>query len=204
MSTAYEPGSTEGEVSSSRSRSTSKDVGEGGRRSAIAGATERVREEAKNAAKSLTSEAREKIWSKLDEQVGSGADLMEDVANSVRSAADELERSSPRLAGFARSAAGTIETYADSMRNRSVDELLRAGTKFARKQPALVFGAAALAGFALYRVLSAETANGRERGNGEHLAGSDPGSDEGASYQRPNKPKRRKMKEPSGGEFDGR
>jgi hypothetical protein len=159
-----------------------------------------VREEATSAARSLASEAREKIRSRLDEQVGSGAALMGEVANSVRVAADELDRNAPRLASFARSAAGTIDTYADSVRDRSVDELLRAGTKFARKQPAVVFGVAALAGFALYRVFTAGTTNGSRRDRG--MAGSD--FEDGAPSRRASKPKRRKAKEQRGGETHGR
>jgi hypothetical protein len=190
-------------MSSPRSRPATKHATEGDRRSAIAGAAERVREEASSAARSLASEARDKIWSKLDEQVGSGADLIGDVAGSVRTAANELERNSPRLASFARSAADTIDAYADSMRDRSVDELLRAGTKFARKQPALVFGAAALAGFALYRVFTADMNNGSGSRRRARAAGADTGMDEDTSFRTASKPRRRKSTAQGEGEVHG-
>jgi hypothetical protein len=202
MSTAFDPWSAEGAMSSPRSRSTAKHATED-RRSAIAGAAERVREEASSAARSLASEARDKIRSKLDEQVGTGADLMGDVAGSVRTAANELERNSPRLASFARSAADTIDAYADSMRDRSVDELLRAGTKFARKQPALVFGAAALAGFALYRVFTAEMESERNRRRRSRSAEYEAGIDDETSFQTASKPLRRKSGGQAGGESYG-
>jgi hypothetical protein len=46
-----------------------------------------------------------------------------------------------------------IESYADDMRDQSVDELFRSASNFTRRQPALVFGLAALAGFFALRTI---------------------------------------------------
>jgi hypothetical protein len=51
------------------------------------------------------------------------------------------------------------------MRGKSVDELMRTASDFTRRQPALVFGLASLAGFVLLRVLkSSSPDNVRDHG----------------------------------------
>jgi hypothetical protein len=54
---------------------------------------------------------------------------------------------------------------ASSLRERSIDDLVRSLNNFARNQPAAFFGGAVLAGFALSRFLksSAESSDEQER-----------------------------------------
>jgi hypothetical protein len=53
------------------------------------------------------------------------------------------------------------------LRGKSADELLRSASDFTRRQPALVFGLASVAGFLLFRIFKAKpvarTANGSDR-----------------------------------------
>jgi hypothetical protein len=58
-----------------------------------------------------------------------------------------------------------VEEFSDDMRGKSVDELMRTASDFTRRQPALVFGLASLAGFVLLRVLkSSSPDNSRDQG----------------------------------------
>jgi len=89
----------------------------------------------------------------LDRQIGSGADMMGHVAGAVKRAAQELDRDAPQLAGMVRTAAEQMNGYADGLRDQSVEQLMRAASGFTRRQPAAVFGLAALAGFVVLRTL---------------------------------------------------
>ena len=91
----------------------------------------------------------------LDRQVASGADMISKVASSTRHAADELEQEVPQLAGKIRSVADTVDGYADGMKGQSVEDVVRSASDFARRQPAIVFGFAALAGFMMFRTMQA-------------------------------------------------
>ncbi len=89
----------------------------------------------------------------LDRQVGSGADMVGRVAGAVKRAAQELDRDAPHLAGLVRTAADRMDGYAGDFRDQSVDQLVRTASDFTRRQPAMVFGLAALAGFFALRIL---------------------------------------------------
>jgi hypothetical protein len=95
----------------------------------------------------------EQVKQLLDRQVGSGADMMGQVAAAVKRAAQELDRDAPQLAGMVRTAAEQMNGYADGLRDQSVEQLMRAASGFTRRQPAAVFGLAALAGFVVLRTL---------------------------------------------------
>jgi hypothetical protein len=114
--------------------------------------------EAKKSASSLASAATERAKGAVEERISGGADLLGHVASSVRAAARELEPNAPQLAGFAREAAAHIEGFSHDIREKSVEELFETSSEFARRQPALLFGAAAACGFLLFRVL--KTASG--------------------------------------------
>jgi ElaB/YqjD/DUF883 family membrane-anchored ribosome-binding protein len=114
---------------------------------------QQVGNQAKQAAASLASEANQKAKGLLNQQVAAGADLVGHVADSAKTAADSLEEKAPQLAGMVRGAADRIEDFSRDIRGQSVDELIKAASDFTRRQPALVFGLASVAGFMLFRVL---------------------------------------------------
>ena len=96
---------------------------------------------------------RRQVAGLLNSQVAAGADMMTQVANSTRLAADDLESSVPQMAGVVRSVAGRIDTYADTIKDQSVEQMFSSASDYTRRQPAAVFGVAALAGFVLFRAL---------------------------------------------------
>ena len=112
----------------------------------------------------------------LDQQVAQGAKVVTKVAKSARRAADELENDAPQIAGLVRGIAHRVEEYSRDLENRSVTDLYQAASDFTRRQPALVFGLAALAGFlALRTVKSSQTSSAswtrRDRPSGEEYHG---------------------------------
>jgi hypothetical protein len=103
----------------------------------------KVKQAASDTAATLTGEVKEI----LNRQVGGGADMLGNVARSVRRAAEDIERDSPQIADLARTLATRVDGYAHDLRDQSVEQIWQTTKDFTRRQPAVVFGLAALAGF---------------------------------------------------------
>jgi uncharacterized phage infection (PIP) family protein YhgE len=125
--------------------------------SKLSNAAQQVTAQAKQSAANAASAVTSQVKDLLNNQVGSGAELVGHFANSAKRAADDLDRNAPQLAGMVRGVADRIESFADDMRDQSFDDLLRRGSEFTRRQPALVFGLAALGGFFVFRTLKASS-----------------------------------------------
>jgi ElaB/YqjD/DUF883 family membrane-anchored ribosome-binding protein len=108
-------------------------------------------ETAKRAAADTASTVGDEVKEILDRQLGTGASMAGQFASSIRIAADDLSRESPMLAGLVRGFANRVDGYAQGLQDQTVDQVMRAASDFTRKQPALVFGFAALAGFFVLR-----------------------------------------------------
>jgi ElaB/YqjD/DUF883 family membrane-anchored ribosome-binding protein len=113
---------------------------------------ERTGSQAKQAASSLASEATQKAKGFLNMQVTAGADLVGHVAESARRAADSLDQNAPQLADLVRGAAERAKDFSRDLHQQTVEDLVRTASDFTRRQPALVFGLASLAGFLAFRV----------------------------------------------------
>jgi hypothetical protein len=108
---------------------------------------------AKQAASKAAARVTDQVKEVLDRQVDSGADVMGKLATSTKRVADDLEESAPLVAGMVRTFAQRMDGYAGDLRGQSVDQLLRAASDLTMRQPVLVFGLAALAGFLTCRTL---------------------------------------------------
>jgi hypothetical protein len=90
------------------------------------------------------------------------------VAEATKAAADSLDRNAPRLSGLVREAAQKVDRFSRDVKDQSVEELYQSASNFTRRQPAVVFGSAALFGFFLFRLLKTDprsaSAAGRESG----------------------------------------
>jgi hypothetical protein len=126
----------------------------------LAGSVAQHGSQAKQTASSLASDASQKVKGFLNLQVSSGSDLAGHVAQSVRCAADSLDPNAPQLAGLARGAAERVEQFSRDIRGQTVEDLVRAASDLTRRQPALVFGLASLAGFLAFRVLKSSPPGG--------------------------------------------
>jgi hypothetical protein len=93
-----------------------------------------------------------------DDQKEAGSGHMKTLATAVHGAARELEDGMPKIASSVHNVAQQIEKTADDLRNRNVEELFEGFDRYARQQPALVFGGALMAGFILSRFLKSSAA----------------------------------------------
>ena len=83
------------------------------------------------------------------EALGQVSQLLNDAATQVD------EKIGAQYGQYARSAAGQVQTFADQLNAKSVDELVDDVRALVRKSPAVAIGAAAAVGFVVARVLSA-------------------------------------------------
>lgn len=126
----------------------------------------RMGDKAKEAASSVDAQARDQARRFADRQVHTSADIVAKVGESVRVAADHLEPDLPQLAYVGNTAAEWIEDYSEALREQSAEELMERSADYARRHPAMVFSAAAGAGFLLFRLLKGDS--GRQRGGQFH------------------------------------
>lgn len=109
-------------------------------------------EKAKRVAAEAASTMSEHVMGLLNDQLGVGVHSAINFAGSMRVAADELEQENPMLAGLVRGFAQNVDQYADQLEDKTVEQLLQSASAFTRRQPALTFGLAALAGFFAFRM----------------------------------------------------
>ena len=101
-----------------------------------------------------------------EDQKDAGSSHMKTLATAVHGAARELEGGMPKIASSVHSVAQQIEQTADDLRNRNVEDLFESFDRYARQQPALVFGGALMAGFVLSRFLKSSAAPGPVQSTG--------------------------------------
>ena len=75
--------------------------------------------------------------------------MVSNVARSTRRTAEELKQDAPQLAMLVRGLADRAEEYSHRLEDQSVTDIYQSASDFTRRQPAVVFGVAALAGFSL-------------------------------------------------------
>jgi hypothetical protein len=117
------------------------------------------RNQRNGSASTITSQVQET----LDQQVVRGARMMTNVAHSARRAADELETDAPQIAWLVRGMADRAEEYSRNLEHQSVTDIYEAASDFTRRQPAVVFGIAALAGFFALRTLKSSQTSSASR-----------------------------------------
>jgi ElaB/YqjD/DUF883 family membrane-anchored ribosome-binding protein len=113
---------------------------------------------AKQAASDTAATVNEQVKEMLDKQIGNSWNFAGQVASSFKLAADDLDQKSPFAAGLVRNFADKVEGYAEEFQDQTVEQMMRSASDFTRRQPALVFGLAAMAGFFMFRTM--KTAQG--------------------------------------------
>jgi ElaB/YqjD/DUF883 family membrane-anchored ribosome-binding protein len=148
-------------MSNQRSGQQSNQFSTGGGRSGAVGAQMSGRS-SPNQRESAAAPIISQLQAAMDEQVVRGAQSMTTVAKSARRAADELETAAPQIAGLVRGVADRVEDYSRNLETQSAADIYEAASDFTRRQPAVVFGLAALAGFfALRTIKNSSTRSGR-------------------------------------------
>jgi ElaB/YqjD/DUF883 family membrane-anchored ribosome-binding protein len=131
----------------------------------------------KQAASDTASTVSENVKELLDRQVGIGADMAGQFASSIKLAADDLDREAPMLAGLVRGFANTVDGYAEGLQDQTVEQLTQRASDFTRRQPALVLGLAAVAGFFMFRTwksaqpVSSPSIQPMQSSSAEHVRG---------------------------------
>jgi hypothetical protein len=110
-------------------------------------------EGAKGIASEATASVKTEMRKILDQQIEHGSAYLGHAASSIRTAADDLSKNAPPLAGLADTVADKLDGYADSMKGKTAEDLWDSAVDFTRRQPGLVFGLASLAGFLAYRTI---------------------------------------------------
>ena len=120
---------------------------------------------AMDAEKDVASEAQERVQRKITEQKGVGADYVNNLADTLRRAANQFDGDIPVAGTYIRKAAVQVENAADALRKGDFNDLVQGAKRFARDQPTAFFGLAFLAGFGAVRFL--KSASGGSNVGGE-------------------------------------
>jgi hypothetical protein len=154
----YPPGTWQGDGlgSTENASSASASTADDGARSLSDAAVETVRVAAgtvASQAKSLASNVAHELGTSTEAGVGKGADVIEGVAQAIRTAANELDQTSPTMARSIRTAAGQLEAFTNTIRGKSVGDLMNAAKDLARSRPTYFIAGAVIAGIAISRFI---------------------------------------------------
>lgn len=117
--------------------------------------TEQAKSAARDAAQSAASAAKDQA----ETAKSSVADEMSGVASALRTAAEDMRSGSPQERTFGQIAEGLADA-SEAMRNKDLSEMVHDVSVFARKNPLVFLGGAALIGFAATRF--AKASNSRD------------------------------------------
>jgi hypothetical protein len=115
-----------------------------------------IKAQLKDGASGLQAQAGEKIRAFAETGKGRATGALDDLTNMVNDAASQIdERLGAEYGEYARRAADAVSGFADTIRNKEVDELFEDGKNLVRKSPGGALGVAAVVGFTLVRVIKA-------------------------------------------------
>jgi hypothetical protein len=113
---------------------------------------DKLKDKAAEAAEEIKARGKDK----LDTGKKTAARGIEQLAAVLDEATESLERSEQQsLAGYAQELAGSVRSFANNLRDRSVDDLIGETQTLARRNPTLFFFGSVAVGIALSRFLKA-------------------------------------------------
>lgn len=122
--------------------------------SAVTGTVSKLKEGASH----LVSEASEAAMTAANEGKEKAAAALGDLTQTVENAAQLIEEKvGPAYSGYVRNAGKTVSSFAETLQNKNVDELLDDTRAFVRRSPMVAIGAAAAIGFVLTRLIKVGT-----------------------------------------------
>lgn len=108
----------------------------------------------KDGAAKLSGQATDRLRAYAVDGQSRAGDALGQLAQMLTDAAGQVdEKLGGQYGDYARQAAGTVNGFADTVRNKDVDELFDDVRGFVRKSPAVAIGAAAAVGFVLARLV---------------------------------------------------
>jgi uncharacterized protein YjbJ (UPF0337 family) len=130
----------------------------------------------KRQAEDSAKDMRERARSAVDQQKDAAVGGMEGMAQALRSASDDLrERGQPVVAEYSRQMADGLESMANWVSRRNLDDLVGGVEDFARQRPVAFMSGAVVAGFALARFMKSSSAR-RSRTSRYEYGGATAGS----------------------------
>jgi hypothetical protein len=112
---------------------------------------------AKETVQEIAEPLKEKALEVAKEQKDVGADQLKLLARAMQGASKAVADEVPQFASYVKKLSGTLERTSDSIREKELDELGETLSDFAKRNPALVFGGALLAGLTFSRFLKSST-----------------------------------------------
>jgi ElaB/YqjD/DUF883 family membrane-anchored ribosome-binding protein len=94
-------------------------------------------------------------------------DALEELSRVFADTAETIDERLGREYGeYARKASDAVSNFADTLRNKEVDDIFEDATNAVRKSPGIAIGVAAVVGFALARVVKVGLSDGNEGNSG--------------------------------------
>jgi hypothetical protein len=116
----------------------------------------------------LSTQAADKARGIVGQGLERSAEALANVSKLVGETAGGLdERLGAEYGDYARRAAGAIETAANSLASKDPDELVDDTRQFIRKSPGVALAGAAIAGFAIARLIKSGLSSGEPDGTDE-------------------------------------
>ena len=142
---------------------------------------EQVAEAAAERGRQFVDSARAQATGYVDQRKNDLAQSVADLAKALRDASQPFD-DRPNIRALVDNAAGGLDQFADTIRNRSVSEIYGDVEDLLRRRPAAVAATTLAAGFLLSRFIKASAENMRGLESGRHRAGGarNPRSDVGS------------------------
>jgi len=130
--------------------------------------TDRLVSQVRDQVTNLRGQAGTRLRGFADDGKSKATGLLDDFSEVITDAARSVDQKFGEDYGeYAHRAAGAVSSFAERMRAKSVDDIVDDTRDFVRKSPAIAIGIAAVAGFALMRVVKTGLDEVRgERGSG--------------------------------------
>ena len=172
-----------GSAGTSMAPSSTRSTSEGGfvasSEAGSGGATDKLVSQVRDQVSTLRGQATDKLRGLADDGKGRATGLLDNFSEVINDAARSIdERLGEDYGRYAHQAADAVSSFAGRVREKTVDDLLDDGRSAVRASPGIAIAAAAVAGFALMRVIRTgieESSTGRSgrgrRSNKDTTAG---------------------------------
>jgi hypothetical protein len=125
----------------------------------------------KEKALEIAEPLKDKALEVAKEQKDAGADQLRLLARAMRSASEAVQSDVPKFADYVKSLSGKLDQVSSDIRESELDELGQTMNAFAKRNPALVFGGAMVAGLALSRFLKSSRFNSHGPSDTQRMPG---------------------------------
>jgi len=102
-------------------------------------------------ARAMAGRVSEQLSETVEAGVERGADALGSFVRAMHAAAQEVEPEAPGLARTLDDVARNVDGFADTIRGRTISELVSSAAKLARRNPTIFLAGTILAGFAVSR-----------------------------------------------------